>query len=602
MNHTTPPAPTQRRRRGLTVVAVLLAAGAATWWLLRPPPPPNVLLITLDTTRADRIGCYGYSAAQTPTIDALAARGVLFEQAHTPVPLTLPAHASLLTGLLPPEHGLRLNGTACLDAEIPTLAGSLRDAGYRSAAFVAAIVLARRHGLDSGFDTYDDDLSQAAPTPDRSHLYRDGRYVVDAALQWLAADDARPYFCWVHLYDPHDPYLGHADEFGTAFQGRAYDAEIAYVDRQIGRIVDHLQAAGTLQRTLIVVAGDHGESLGEHGEQTHGYMIYEAATRVPLVIAGPGVPAGSRVSASVSLVDVFPTLTDLLGLPPPNAISGTSLAAAIAGHPFVPAPNYAETLQPLHEANWAPLQSITKDGWKYIRTKRPELYHLAQDQEETHNVVTWEPERAATLEAALRDLEAGMTIREAAATALGPDERRALESLGYVAGAGRSAAPPATDQLHDIKDTIVHLNAYRAAVELLHEHRWDDAAAILASITAAIPDYFKAQSNLGTCYAQLRRFDEAAAAFERAVALQPEATVLLDLAKVRILQGEGAAAIPVLQQAIQQDPQAPEAHFYLGEAFRISGQNPEARAAYAAAIRIDPQFALARAALHNLPP
>ncbi|MBL8851057.1 MAG: sulfatase-like hydrolase/transferase, partial [Planctomycetaceae bacterium] len=498
-----------------------IVAGLIVWWQ-RQPAAVNVLLITLDTTRADRIGCYGHAGAQTPAINALAARGVLFEQPHTPVPLTLPAHSSLLTGLLPPEHGVRLNGAARLDSAIPTLTGALRDAGYRTGAFVAAIVLARRHGLDSGFETYDDDLSLAEPNPDQSHLYRDGRHVIDAALHWLEHGDSRPTFCWVHLYDPHDPYLEHADEFGNEFQGRAYDAEIAYADRQIARLVDHLRSAGTLENTLIVIAGDHGESLGEHGEQTHGYMVYEPATRVPLIVAGPGVPTGRREAEPVSLVDVFPTVCELLRLPSPAEISGRSLAAAFNDLPLEAIPAYAETMQPIHEANWAPLQSISTDGWKYIRTRRPELYHLANDAGEANDLSSAEPERVASMEAALQDLESRLQIREAAATALAPEERRALESLGYVAGSATAAqSPHKLDELHDMKDMIGHLNDYRAAVELLHERRWEEAAAILVRVTAAAPDYFKAQTNLGTCYAQLQRFDEAATAFERAIALQP---------------------------------------------------------------------------------
>src|SRR5262249_10006680 len=392
---------------------------------------PNVLLITLDTTRADRLGCYGYSAALTPALDRLAAEGVLFEQACTPAPLTLPAHASLMTGLYPREHGLITNGRGRLDENVSTLAESFRHGGYDTAAFVGSFVLHSKFGLDRGFMAYDDDMTHTDPTEHGMHRQRDGRRVVDSALAWLEQRRKKPFFGWVHLYDPHVPYQAHADEFGDRFQQRPYDGEIAYVDRLVQRLVDHLRQNRLWERTLIVVVGDHGESLGEHDEQEHGLTLYNSVLQVPWIWAGRGVTAaGRRVPQPVSLVDLRPTLLDAAGLRDPAPTSGRSLRAALTGGEIAAGECYSATDEPLLAQGWSPLRSLTTSRWKYIRTPEVELYDLASDPQETRNLAADQAEQVQDLDDRLVSREQALVTRQAAAVALSPKERQALESLG----------------------------------------------------------------------------------------------------------------------------------------------------------------------------
>ena len=420
---------------------------------VRSPRRLNVLLITLDTTRADRLGCYGYSAAKTPVLDRLAQQGVLFERAYAPVPLTLPSHASMLTGLYPPEHGLRNNGQGALPSGLPTLATELQAAGYETGAFVAAFVLDHKFGLQRGFETYNDDLSTADPSLDGHHQYRDGGLVINAALRWLRPRSSKPFFCWVHLFDPHYPYLTHEDRFGTQFQDRPYDAELAYVDDEIGRLIAALRKSGALEHTIIVVVGDHGESLGEHGELSHAMTVYDATLRVPLLVVSPRESQpGHRVAEPVSLVDLTPTVLDLLGKRPLPQASGRSLRAAVRGEPLTTLPCYAETDEPYHAGHWSPLRALITQQWKYIRSPKAELYDLLADPQELLNLATKSPDQLQKLEGELTAWEERMNQRLAGNVALTEQERRALSGLGYASHHkpnGEEERP-----LRDVKDML----------------------------------------------------------------------------------------------------------------------------------------------------
>jgi arylsulfatase A-like enzyme len=355
---------------GLTV----LATGLFFCQRVAFPRRPNVLLITLNTTRADRLGCYGYALALTPTLDALAAEGVLFERAYTPAPLTLPSHASIMTGLYPPKHGLLINGRGCLDESVSTLAEVVRDAGYDTGAFLGSFVLNSKFGLVRGFTEYDDDMTNTDPTDDGLHRQRDGIWVVDAALKWLGRSRKQPFFCWVHLYDPHAPYLAHSDLFGDEFAQRPYDAEIAYDDRQFARLVGFLKTRGLDSRTLVVVVGDHGEGLGEHSELRHGMTLYNSTMHVPLIFRRSNhLSAGRRISTNVSMVDVSPTILELLGLSGLRNATGRSFKPALLGELLPAIPCYGETDEPFIENGWSPQRSLTEGNWKYIKTTRQAL-------------------------------------------------------------------------------------------------------------------------------------------------------------------------------------------------------------------------------------
>src|SRR5262245_22977537 len=298
---------TMRRKTLQGTVAVCLLAAAACW--LWPRQKPSVLLITLDTTRADRLGCYGYSAARTPVLDSIAAAGALCERAFTVAPVTLPAHTSMFTGLYPAETGVVTNGRGRLASDVPLLAETLDREGYDTAGFVGSFVLNRKFGLTRGFRIYDDDFAGDDASPDAVGRQKHAAALVVAALKWLAEKRSRPFFCWVHLFDPHAPYLTHTDLFGNEFADRPYDAEVAYVVRHIGRLVDELKARHLETHTIVVVVGDHGEGLGEHNAQTHGMTLYQEALRVPLIFRHPGQLApGGRVAQGLSIVDLSPTI------------------------------------------------------------------------------------------------------------------------------------------------------------------------------------------------------------------------------------------------------------------------------------------------------
>ena len=391
-----------------------------------PATPPNIVLITIDTLRADRIG-RGF----TPAIDGLAATGVRFDNARTSVPLTLPSHVSIMTGQLPVAHGVRDNGVVFApQASAPTLARRLRDAGYRTGAFVGAYVLDRRFGLADGFDTYDDRVRRQPGEGARLEAERPGGEVVDAAVAWLNQTTSR-FFLWVHLYDPHAPYeppAGYPEKAG----GNAYDGEVAYADAQVARLVELLRARGVLASTVIVVTGDHGEGLGDHGEHAHGMLAYDSTLKVPLVVSGAAVPT-RVVTAPVSLADLAPTLSRVAGLTTAGP-SADLLAPTLAERDV-----YAETLYP-RAAGWHALSVLAGERWKLIQSSETELYDLSSDPGEQRNVAAAHAGVVQGMTARLTALQAVSPAPTAAVTA---EASERLRALGYVSGA---AAPAGIDR------------------------------------------------------------------------------------------------------------------------------------------------------------
>lgn len=454
------------RKRLSIAVAVALAAVivvVAGVVLLRQnrtrQAPCNILLITLDTTRADHVGCYGYAPALTPTLDALAAGGVLFEQAFANVPMTLPSHATVMTGLLPPEHGVRVNGEQRLDLPMPTLAELLRDRGYQTGAFIAAVVLDSINGLNRGFDVYSDKVPEEYKNRGFEPLsaYRPGDVVADEALTWLAKrDPAKPFFCWVHLFDPHMPYYAHEVLKGTQYEGQAsYDGEIAFTDLQVGRLMRFLKDQGLGAETLIIAFGDHGEGLGEHGEGGHGHMLYETTLHVPLIFYQPGrIQSGLHVRSEVSLVDLFGTMQDLAGFEQPEDRSGRSLAPALMGQGIESIPCYSETQLPFTSFNWSPLWSLTTPEWKYIRSARRHLYDRAADAKEQENLAEGRRDQVERLEKELKEIEGQMVQRDAAKVELDAKMIAHLEALGYIGGGKQHFDGETMDYalLHDVED------------------------------------------------------------------------------------------------------------------------------------------------------
>ena len=564
----------------------------------------NVLLVTLDTTRADRIGCYGYQAAVTPALDDLAERGMLFERAYAPAPQTLPSHATMFTGLNPPEHSLHING-ATLDKAIPTLATVLAQEGYQTAAFVAAPILDSTCGLGQGFQTYDDDLTQGEKSQTKYMQLRSGRQIVDAALAWLSPRNTKPFFCWCHLFDPHEPRQAHPREFGATFRERTYDAEIAYADLHVGRLLEFLRKQGLENQTLVIVVGDHGEGLGEHGEDEHGYMIYNSTMRVPLVLSCPPIiPSRRRSAEPVALVDLLPTVLDCLGMPIPEELSGQSLKPAFRGDPLEPRDCYGETDVPYWEAGWSPLRSITTEQWKYIRTTRPELFDLLQDPDEQHNLADQFPDQLKRMEESLSDLEQQMVRREGKQAALSDEKLRALRSLGYTGGGTSAVDVPAGEARRDIKDIIAYPPMVSKSSLLVEFGDVDQADRLLTEVLSAVPDYALAHGIMGACRSRQNRNDEAVEHLQLALDLAPDHTNLVwvpaALGKVRLAQQKYELALVHLSKALQRNPQAADIHVMSGIAYGNLGQVEDARRHFESALKIDPTFVAAEERLGDL--
>ena len=573
---------------GIAAIAVL----AAWCW---PRPRWNLLLVTFDTTRADHIGCYGHRQALTPVLDSLAERGVLFDRAYTPVPMTLPAHASLLTGLYPPEHGLRINGTGRLGTQIPTLAEMLRKEGYDTAAFIASFVLHSKFGLNRGFQEYDDDMAGGDGGLQEIQLSRNASLVVDAALSWLHRRRARPFFCWVHLYDPHSPFDAHAETFGDRFREEPYDGEIAFADQQLGRLVDFLKSRRLDERTLVVVVGDHGEGLGEHQEREHSLTLYNASLHVPLIIAGPRFcRAGIRAPSPVSLVDVGPTILDCLEVRSAAAVSGVSFRPALQGARVKPRLCYAETDAPFTAYRWAPLRSLTTEAWKYVKTTREELYDLRQDPQELHDLALSHPAQIAEMQQLLAGLEQRMVVREGSAVQLTESERRKLESLGYAAA---SHAPPPVDPgaaLPDVKDMLVYYNAQGAAQELLNTGKFAEAEARLRDVVEAVPDFLPARLTLGGSLEKQNRADEALAVYEAALKLHPDNyDVHFSLAQLCAAQGKPDEAIAHYTAALKESPEFATARVNLANILVQQGKFDQALTHYEQALEDSPDSVVA---------
>lgn len=578
-----------RKRLLVLAIAGSVLAGLLVWF--RPRPRPNLLLITLDTTRADRLACYGYAAGRTPALDSLAATGVLCEHAFTVAPLTLPAHTSLFTGLYPPEHGIRTNGRGRLDDSIPTIAESLAQHGYDTSAFVASFVLNRKFGLDRGFRQYDDDFTSDEPAPDSLHRERRGAAVVDAVLKWLDQPRSRPFFCWVHLYDPHAPYLAHSDLFGDEYVDRPYDGEIAYVDRQIGRMLDFLKGGGHERQTLVVVVGDHGEGLGDHLERKHGSTLYNETMRVPLIFRFPGrLEPGRRVQPNLSLVDVPSTILDLLELGDRRKIAGQSIKTALLGGRAASSPCYGATDEPYLNCGCAPLRSLAEGRWKYIRTTRAELYDLVDDPRERNNLADARPDAIREMEAQLAEFESRLVARTAVQVQLSPAELRALSSLGYVGGVPSNETRPASGNLPDVKDMLPFDIAIDEARDLAANGEVAAAIERLREIVRQVPGNTSAHWYLAGALQQNSEHASAEEVLRRLLALKPESREgHYALGLLLMDQNRSADAIPEFLKILEIDPDFAEAHVHLGKAYAMAGEGEKALEHFDAALECDRQ-------------
>lgn len=594
---TSAPRPTTRFRRGAALAAVLGLVVAVAWltsrgqWQSRSAArtPRDLLLVTLDTTRADRLGCYGHARARTPRLDRLAAEGVRFAQATSAAPITLPAHASIFTGLNPPTHGVRNNGNFYLADRFETLATLLRGRGFVTAAFVSTFVLDRRYGLARGFEHYDDDMQGAQPQILALEAERRGDRTTLALTRWLEGRRREErLFVWLHLYDPHEPYRP-PPPFRDAFADDPYDGEIAFADAALAATLDALGRLGRLEETMVAVIGDHGESLGEHGEETHSMFVYESAIRVPLLLWAPrALPAGRVVDEPVRAIDLAPTLLDLLDAPPLPRAEGRSLRPLIEERrEGPPPPAYSETLLPKLYMNWAPLRALRDGRYKLIDAPRPELYDLENDPAERENLVAQRPETARVLRAALERVGGGE-----GAMSVGALDREALEklaALGYL-GAGHTAdAGTPGEKAADPKDVIAVFNRLRRANSAVRDRRYAEALPILREVLAEEPNNAFATLVLGSAQMAQQDYASAIRSFRRYLELVPPSAYAHQwLAICHLRRGEQDAALREAEAALAIDPRFSDVRVLKAGVLASRGRHAEAVAELRLAIDADP--------------
>jgi len=590
-------------------VIVSIGAGAQK----SEPNPLNVVLITIDTLRADHLGCYGYKQIRTPNIDGLAADGTRFERAFSLVPVTLPSHTTMLTGTYPMRSGMHDFSANKLNPEQPTLASVLKQAGYATGAVVAAAVLDSRFGLNHGFDFYYDHFEfSRLDERNLDEMERPGNEVADLTLDWLAKtspgkNSPQKFFLWMHLYDPHFPY-NPPEPYKHEYAERPYDGEIAFADAQVGRLVRYLKEKGIYDNTVIVLAGDHGESLGEHGEKTHGFFIYNATMHVPLIIRVPGSPGGRTVADPVSLVDLMPTMLGAVGVEVPAEVQGKSLLARVRGDEAQAVDRersvYGETFLPRIHFNWSELRGAENTKYHFIDAPKPELYDLAKDPGETHNLLGEKKavaeEMRAKLAALIRDYSAGKELAEK--TGLDPALMERLKSLGYAAfsGGGDSDRDLTISGrgLPDPKDRIEAYEEFSDAMAASQHGRYEESIEKLKSMIKTEPNSVPAHYMQGLNYYRLKRFPEAVQELEKTVQLSPDyALAVFNLGMAQAHAGQIDAAIATLQRALELDGSNFEAAFNLGVAYLQKRDLESAAGAFRKSVTANPEFARGHRAL-----
>jgi len=593
----------------LALIVVIVILGGWMWWrraATRFVGPGacsgcNVLLITIDTLRADRVGAFGGTGHLTPTLDGLAGQGLRFTRAYASAPLTLPSHTSMMTAASPPVHGVRNNSLFRLGGKLPTLATVLKSAGYRTGAFVGAFVLNARFGLNRGFDVYDDRYGENAPGDPAESAERRAEDVIKPATAWInqqsnpqsaIRNPQSPWFTWVHLYDPHEPYRAPEP---YASQHEPYDAEVAYADAMVGKLLADLRAAGQLDRTLVVVAADHGESLGEHGERTHGVFVYDVTMRIPMIVwAGARVPAAAS-DTLVRLIDLAPTMLDLIGLNAPQEFEGRSALSTIAARDGRSPPAYVEAMDANLTRNWAPLTGLVTADYKLIELPIPELYDLRSDPRETRNLFAREPERARTLDSLLRGVTASFQSRGSAAekTTLGADARQRLQALGYVTSSADPGARTFTDA-DDPKTLIGPAEDLNRALAAFNAGSHPAGMSAVRAIIRVHPGFTTASGIFASMQRDTGDLPGAIATLEDLVRRNvADQSVMLVLAGYLQELGALDRSAGLVHAIITAHPDYAEAYNSLGVVYSRQGRHADARAAYRKVLELDPTSAKA---------
>ena len=573
-------------RKAAVLLAVMFLSAAAT--AVRAADV-NVLLVTIDTLRTDRLSCYSPKYLRTPRIDSLASRGILFERAFAHDPITLASHTNILLGLNPPTHGVSENSKSVVPDEFLTLAEELKAQGYATGAFVSSFSLDSRFGLDQGFGVYDD-AYPSKPTPGIPISERPAGKTLAAAQTWLGAQKGK-WFCWVHLWDPHAPYTPPAP-YAAQFAKDPYSGEVAYVDAELGKLFDWLDAHGGLGRTLVILTADHGESLGEHGETFHSYFAYDSTIWVPLIIAGPGIPKAARVKDYVSHVDIFPTVCDALGLKAPAGLQGASLLPFFKGRTRKPVPIYFESLEANLNRGWAPLRGLIRDGKKYIDSPIPELYDLEKDFDEKTNLASATdlgPYKKA-YDAVFQSYKQSGAVKQPGTT--DRETRERLRSLGYIASPVTQTKSSYGPQ-DDLKTLLPLQQKYDLAEDLTQAGRVPESVKLLDEIIKARPDYVAAYFRLGDIYETKGLVDDRLQTLERGAKANPDNYVMVAGYGITLVnKGRYKQGIEVLSKSVGLFDRDAEVWNSLGEAYWRTGEFDQARAHFAQALALDPDDAI----------
>ncbi len=568
----------------IVIAAVLLPHAAQASRVSRPK---NFLLIIVDTLRADRLSCYGSHEVQTPWIDKLAERGTLFTRAFAHTPMTLPSHANILIGTTPLTHGVHENTSFVVKEESLTLAEFMKEKGFSTGAFIGAFPLDSRFGLDQGFDVYDDKLE--TPTSQKfSYGERKAEIVVDNALAWLDGRES-PWFLWVHVFDPHEPYVP-PPPFQEKYQDQPYDGEVAYVDQELGRLIDVLDKKGLFKDTLVVFTSDHGESLGEHGEMTHGFLAYNTTLWVPLIIVQPGrEPA--RIDDYVCHIDIYPTVCDIFKFKAPSYLEGISLVDSMKKRRFPQRTIYLESLYPYYQRNWAPIQGFIENEKKFIKSPLPELYDLKSDFSEQKNLAK-QRELGGYNQKLQKILSSGIPLgSESNRRETDKESLKKLSSLGYISSFHTDTKGDFGPE-DDVKVLLPFYNTIIRAIKLHYEGKSEQAARMIRKVITECPDVdiaysklaeiYKDQGRLGDCLIVLRQgLDKFPSSYE---ILSSFVNALLDARRYQ-------QVIDVMSQSdhrmLNYDP---EIWNYLGIAYMYSEELDKALESFDKALSIDPEY------------
>jgi arylsulfatase A-like enzyme/Flp pilus assembly protein TadD len=552
----------------------------------------NVLLVTLDTTRPDRLGAYGYKKARTPALDSLAAGGVRFAHAYCPVPMTLPSHCAILTGTTPLYNKVHNNGTYYLNEDIVTLTERLREKGYRTGAFVSSFNVDSRFGVGKGFDVFDDRFGEDEMIKTFRSERRAGETTA-AFLRWLDGKPDGPFFSWIHYYDPHMPYdppPPFKEEFADT-----YDGEIAYMDSCFAKVLARLREKGLLERTLIVVAGDHGEALGEKGEVDHGVFIYDVTMKVPLLFHAPrNLPRGRVVESRVRLIDIMPTVLDALKMPIDKAVQGTSLLPYMEGRKKDDLPCYLESYYPLETYGWSELVGLIDGDWKFIRAPRPELYNIKADPGEAQDLVQKRAGTASEMMRKLKDTIAAFTSDHALSRRkLSREEEERLRSLGYVGG--DASVRVAKGPLPDPKDMMGEFQILYRAKTSEWDGKWDEAEKNYREILRLQPDVAWRYVDLAIFLSRRDRHTEAIGVLKQGLARMPDSFVLLTrLAYFDMWVGHYDEAYTMSRAALRIDPKYFDALIIAAWVEDVRGNWEESEGLYRQALEIEPENKLVR--------